>query len=260
MARFTGKVAIVTGSGRGIGRAEALQLAAEGAAVIVNDIDPDPINKTVKDIEASGGKAFGVVADVTKGEDAQMLVDTAAQKFGGLDILINNAGLTRDAFIARMTDQQWDLVINISLKGTFNCIRASSRYVMKQGHTGRIVNTSSVTGLFGNAGQANYAAAKAGIVGLTKTVAKEWQRYGVTCNAVAFGFVDTRLTQEKETADVVFGEKVGIPKKVRDEMIQSVPGQVMKPEDAAKPVLFLASDDAAFITGQVLNVSGGLFI
>jgi 3-oxoacyl-[acyl-carrier protein] reductase len=261
LARFTGKVAVVTGSGRGIGKAEAMQLAAEGAAVIINDIDPEPLSAVVKEIEAAGGRAFGVAADVTKAEDAQRLIDSAIQQFGALNILINNAGLTRDNLIARMTDAQWDLVININLKGTFNCIRASARYMMKRDHVGRIVNTSSVSGLFGNMGQANYSAAKAGIVGLTKTVAREWgPRYRVNCNAVAFGFVDTRLTQEKETADTVFGEKVGILKKARDEMLEKSEGQIMSPEDAARPVLFLASDDASFINGQVLNVSAGLFI
>ncbi|MBI2958209.1 MAG: SDR family oxidoreductase, partial [Chloroflexi bacterium] len=184
--------------------------------------------------------------------------DTAVEKFGSIDILINNAGLTRDNLIARMTDAQWDLVVDISLKGTFNCTRAAARQFMK--HGGKIVNTSSVAGLFGNVGQANYSAAKAGIVGLTKTVAKEWQRYGVNCNAVAFGLVDTRLTQEKEAGDTVFGEKIGIPKKVRDDMLEKAAGANMSPEEAARPVLFLASDDAKFITGQVLNISAGLFI
>lgn len=260
MARFTGKVAVVTGSGRGIGRAEAMQLAAEGAAVIINDIDTDPMAKVVREIESAGGRAFGVAGDVTKAEDAQKIVDAAVEKFGSLDILINNAGLTRDNLIARMTDAQWDLVVDISLRGTFNCTRASAKHFMKRDRAGRIVNTSSVAGLFGNIGQVNYAAAKAGIVGLTKTVAKEWQRYNVTCNAVAFGLVDTRLTREKETGDVVSGEKVGIPKKIRDDMLEKAAGQNMAPEDAAKPVLFLASDDAKFITGQVLNISAGLFI
>lgn len=260
MARFTGKVAVVTGSGRGIGRAEVMQLAAEGAAVIVNDVDPDPVVRVVTEIESAGGRAFGVAGDVTKADDAQKIVDAAAEKFGSLDILINNAGLTRDNFIARMTDAQWDLVININLRGAFNCIRASSRHFMKKDHAGSIVNTSSVSGLFGNMGQANYSAAKAGVVGLTKTVAKEWQRYNVTCNAVAFGLVDTRLTQEKESGDIVAGEKVGIPKKVRDDMLEKAAGQSIPPEYAAKPVLFLASDDAKFITGQVLNISAGAFI
>ncbi|MBI2859299.1 MAG: SDR family NAD(P)-dependent oxidoreductase, partial [Chloroflexi bacterium] len=246
MARFTGKVAVVTGSGRGIGRAEALQLAAEGASVIVNDIDMDPLVGVVTEIEAAGGKAFGVAADVTKGDEAQKIIDAAVAKFGKLDILVNNAGLTRDNLIARMTDAQWDLVININLKGTFNCIRAAARQFMK--HGGVIVNTSSVAGLFGNIGQLNYSAAKAGVAGMTKTVAKEWQRYNVNCNAVAFGLVDTRLTREKEEGEVVAGDKVGIPKKVRDEMLESVAGKNMPPEYAAKPVLFLASDDAKYIT------------
>ncbi|MDO8472200.1 MAG: SDR family NAD(P)-dependent oxidoreductase [Dehalococcoidia bacterium] len=260
MLRFAGKVAIVTGSGRGIGRAEALQLSAEGASVIVNDLDADRVVAVVKEIESSGGKAFGIAADVTKAEEAQKIIDAAVEKFGVLDVLINNAGLTRDNLIARMTDQQWDLVININLKGTFNMIRASSRQMMKPDRTKRIVNTSSVAGLFGNYGQVNYSAAKAGIVGITKTVAKEWQRYGVTCNAVAFGLVDTRLTQEKETGEVVAGDKVGIPKKVRDEMLARIAGASMQPEDAARPVLFLASEEARFITGQVLNISQGSFI
>ncbi len=260
MGKLEGKAAVITGSGRGIGKAEAKLFAAEGAAVVVNDIDLVPAEETVKEIQQAGGKAVACVADVTKAEDAKKLIEAAVSSFGKVDILINNAGLTRDNMIALMTDQQWDLVINISLKGTFNCIRAAARQMMKN-RGGRIVNTSSVIGLFGNPGQANYAAAKAGVVGLTKTVAKEWQRYGVTCNAVAFGFVDTRLTKERETSgEEVAGEKLGIPKKARDAMLAEAGSQLMSPEDAAKPVLFLASEDARFITGQVLNVSAGLFI
>ncbi|MEW6034260.1 MAG: SDR family NAD(P)-dependent oxidoreductase [Chloroflexota bacterium] len=260
MGKLDGKVAVITGSGRGIGKAEALLFASEGASVVVNDIDPVPAAETVKEIEARGGRAIAIAADITRAEEAQKLMDGAVEKFGKLDILVNNAGLIRDNLIARMTDQQWDIVININLKGTFNCIRAAARHMMKQGHNGRVVNTSSVAGMFGNIGQINYSAAKAGIIGLTKTVAKEWQRYGITCNAIAFGLVDTRLTREKEAAEEVAGEKVGIPKKIRDKMLEDAAGQVMTPEDAAKPALFLASDDARFITGQTLNVSAGLFI
>ncbi|MBI2854644.1 MAG: SDR family oxidoreductase [Chloroflexi bacterium] len=260
LGRLDGKVAVVTGSGRGIGKAEAKLFASEGASIVVDDIDDRPMEETVREIQEAGGRAVGCVADVTKAEDAQRLIDTAVSSFGRLDILVNNAGLTRDNLIARMTDQQWDIVVDISLKGSFNCIRAAARHMMKPNHGGTIINTSSVVGLFGNIGQANYSAAKAGLVGLTKTVAKEWQRYGVTCNAVAFGFVDTRLTREKETGEEVMGEKVGIPKKVRDNMMQGVMAYLLTPEDAAKPVLFLASPDARYITGQVLNVSAGAFI
>jgi 3-oxoacyl-[acyl-carrier protein] reductase len=158
-----------------------------------------------------------------------------------------------------MTDAQWDICVDISLKGTFNCIRAASKHMMKAGHNGKIINVASVAGLMGNIGQINYSAAKSGLIGLTKTVAREWGRYGITCNVIAYGFVDTRLTREKETQqEEVAGEAVGIPKKVRDIILFQV--KPMTPEDAAKPVLFLASDDAAFITGQVLNVSSGMYM
>lgn len=260
MGRLDDKVAVITGSGRGIGKAIASLFAKEGAAVVINDIDDLPVQETVREIQASGGKVAACVADITKAEEAQRLIDTAGEKFGRLDILVNNAGITRDALIPRMTDAEWDTCININLKGTFNCIRAASKYMMKEGHQGRIINVMSVAGLMGNVGQINYAAAKAGIMGLTKTVAREWARYGVTCNAVAYGFVDTRLTREKETGEEVMGEKVGIPKKIRDAMVMQLGGKVMTPQDAARPVLFLASDDAAFISGHILNVSAGMYM
>jgi 3-oxoacyl-[acyl-carrier protein] reductase len=158
-----------------------------------------------------------------------------------------------------MTDAQWDLAVDISLKGTFNCIRAAAKYMMISSHNGRIINVASVAGLMGNVGQINYSAAKSGLIGLTKTVAREWGRFGITCNVVAYGFVDTRLTREKEfQQEEVGGEAVGIPKKLRDMILLQV--KPMTPEDAAKPVLFLASDDAAFMTGQVLNVSSGMYM
>ena len=260
MGKLDGKVAVITGSGRGIGKAMATLFVQEGASVIINDIDATAVAETVKEIEAKGGKVAGCVADITKGEDAAKLMDTAAEKFGKLDILVNNAGLTRDALINKMTDAQWDICVNISLRGTLNCIRAASKHMMKEGHNGKIVNVSSVAGLMGNIGQINYSSAKAGIIGLTKTVAKEWQRFGINCNAVAYGMVLTRLTGEKETGDEVDGEKVGIPKKVRDAMLVQAGGATMTPDDAAKPVLFLASDDARFITGQTINVSAGMYI
>jgi Dehydrogenases with different specificities (related to short-chain alcohol dehydrogenases) len=260
MGKLDGKVAVITGSGRGVGKAIASLFAQEGASVVINDIDPVPAGEAVKEIEAKGGKATACVADITKPDQAQNLMDTAAEKFGKLDILVNNAGITRDALIHKMTDAQWDMIINIMLKGSFNCVRAASKYMMKESHNGRIINISSVAGLMGNIGQINYSSAKAGLIGMTKTIAKEWQRFGVTCNAVAYGIVDTRLTKEKETGEEVEGEKVGVPKKVRDVMVQQMGGAIMQPEDAAKPVLFLASDDARFLSGNVLNVSGGMYM
>ncbi len=260
MGQLDGKVAVITGSGRGIGKAIASLFAQEGASVVINDIDSAPAEEAVKEIEATCGKAAACVANITKADEAGKLMDIAAEKFGKLDILVNNAGLTRDALIHKMTDAQWDSCVNIMLKGSFNCVRAASKYMMKEGHNGRIINISSIAGLIGNIGQINYSSAKAGLIGMTKTVAKEWQRFGVTCNAVAYGIVDTRLTMEKEMGEEVEGEKIGVPKKVRDVMVQQAGGAIMYPEDAAKPVLFLASDDARFITGNVINVSAGLYM
>jgi 3-oxoacyl-[acyl-carrier protein] reductase len=259
MGKLDGKVAVITGAARGIGRADAVLFAKEGAAVLVSDIDEAPLTEVVRQIRSSGGNVDGCAGDVTKLEDCQKVMDKAAEKFGRIDILVNNAGLTRDALIHKMTDAQWDVCVDISLKGTFNCVKAVSKYMMKTEHNGKIVNVASVAGLMGNVGQINYSAAKSGLIGLTKTVAREWGRFGVTCNVVAYGFVDTRLTREKETQEEeVAGEAVGIPKKVRDMMLLQV--KPMTPEDAAKPVLFLASDDASFITGQVLNISAGIYM
>ena len=259
MGKLDGKVAVITGAGRGIGRADAVLFAKEGAAVFLSDVDEVPLREVIKDIKSAGGKVDGCAGNVTKPEDCQKMMDMTVEKFGKLDILVNNAGLTRDALIHKMTDAQWDSAIDISLNGTFNCIRAAAKYMMKEGHNGRIINVASVTGLMGNIGQINYAAAKEGIIGLTKTVAKEWGRFGITCNVIAYGIVDTRLTREKEAQqEEVGGELVGMPKKVRDMVLLQV--KPMTPEDAAKPVLFLASDDATFITGHVLNVSAGIYM
>lgn len=260
MGKLDGKVAVITGSGRGIGKETALLFAREGAAVVINDIDPVPADQVVAEIKTAGGKAVTCVADITKGEECTKLMDTAVKTFGKLDILVNNAGITRDNIIARMTDAQWDLCIAINLKGTFNCIRAAAPHMMKSGQKGKVINTTSLTALMGNPGQANYGAAKAGVIGLTKTVAREWERYGVNCNAVAFGFVETRLTAAREGGEEVGGEKLGIPTKVREAMVQQMAGKMLTPADAAKPILFLASSDSDFINGHVLNVTAGVYM
>lgn len=263
MGRLDSKVAVITGSGRGTGKAHALLFAREGASVVVNAIHEEGIKQTVAEIEAAGGKAVGCVCDVTRPEDTQRLMDTAVEKFGKLDILVNNAGLTRDALIHKMTDAQWNIVIDVHLKGVFNCIRSAAKYMRVQEHNGRIINISSVPGTRGTIGQINYSTAKSGLVGLTRTVAKEWARYGITCNVISYGYIDTRMTREKEEGVKVLDEVVGIPKKVRDDIIRRMEMRGVRfitPEEAAKPVLFLASDEAQFITCQVIEVNSGVEI
>jgi 3-oxoacyl-[acyl-carrier protein] reductase len=245
---FTDKVAVVTGGSRGIGRAIALRLAEGGAIVVVNYHSNEAAAAEVVDqIKANGGDALAVQADVSQVADAQALLAAAKKAFGSIDILVNNAGTTRDTLIMRMSEEDWDIVIDTNLKGTFNCIKAASRQMMRQ-RSGRIVNITSVAGLAGNAGQANYASAKAGIIGLTKTIAKELGSRGVTCNAVAPGFVYTDLTSS-------------LPEELIQLAVDRTPlGRTGTPEDMAAAVAFLVSDDASFITGQTLAVDGGLAI
>lgn len=245
---FGGKVAVVTGSSRGIGRAIALKLASAGARLVVNYRADEPAAlEVVEQIKAGGGEAIAVQADVSQVAEAEALIEATKKAFGRVDILVNNAGTTRDTLLMRMTEEEWDLVINTNLKGTFNCIKAVSRQMMRQRY-GRIVNITSVAGIAGNAGQANYASAKAGIIGLTKTVAKELGSRGITCNAVAPGLVPTDLT-------------ASLPQNLCDLAIERTPlGRIGSPDDMAAAVAFLASDDANFITGQVLAVDGGLSI
>jgi 3-oxoacyl-[acyl-carrier protein] reductase len=245
---FEDKVAVVTGSSRGIGRAIALRLAEGGARVVVNyRRDEAGAEEVVAQISAGGGQAIAVQADVSDVKQAQTLIDAAKATFGRVDILINNAGTTRDTLLMRMSEEDWDLVIDTNLKGTFNCIKAVSRQMVRQRY-GRIVNISSVAGLAGNVGQANYASAKAGLIGLTKTVAKELGSRGITCNAVAPGFVYTELT-------------ASLPPELVQQAIDRTPlGRVGEAEDMAAAATFLASDDAAYITGQVVAVDGGLSI
>ncbi len=243
---FSGKVAVVTGGARGIGRAIAMRLAAGGAKVVVNyHSNQAAADEVVQNIGAAGGEAIAVQADVSQPAQAQALIDAAQKAFGRIDILVNNAGTTRDTLLMRMSEEDWDVVLDTNLKGTFNCIKAATRSMMRQRY-GRIVNVTSVSGLAGNAGQANYAAAKAGLIGLTKTVAKELGSRNITCNAVAPGYVPTDLTATLPP------ELVGLA------IQRTVVGRAGTPEDMAAAVAFLASDDASYITGQVLAVDGGL--
>ncbi len=243
---FTDRVAVVTGSSRGIGRGIALRLAKEGAKLVVNYRGSEAsAAEVVEQIKAEGGEAIAVQADVSQVAEAQALIDAAKEAYGRVDILVNNAGTTRDTLLVRMSEEDWDVVIDTNLKGTFNCIKAVSRQMMRQRY-GRIINITSVSGIAGNPGQANYASAKAGLIGLTKTVAKELGSRGITCNAVAPGFVLTDLT-------------ASLPQDLIDLAVERTPiGRMGTVEDMAAAVAYLASDEAGFVTGQVLAVDGGL--
>ena len=242
---LSGRPAIVTGAARGLGRAIAVSLAAAGAKVACVDINTETLAETITAIRNAGGTAEPLACDVTNGQRVNEVVDEVVKLWGGLQILVNNAGITRDNLIMRMKDDQWDAVLNINLKGTFLFTRAAAKPLIK-GRQGRIINIASVSGLMGNPAQANYSASKAGVIGLTRTVAKELASRNVTVNAVAPGFIATDMT-------AALGEE--LLAKVR----QEIPlGRLGAPQDIADAVLFLASDAAAFITGQVLTVDGGL--
>ena len=243
---FTGKVALVTGSGRGIGKAIALKLAENGATLVINDVgDSAPAEQTVTEIKHIGRQAMAVMADVSSSTDVTRLMETAITTFGKIDILVNNAGITRDQLTMKMTDEEWDKVLAIDLKSVFLCTRAVLRPMLKQ-RSGRIVSMSSVVGIIGNTGQANYAAAKAGIIGFTKTIAKEVASRGITVNAVAPGFIDTPMTQS-------------LPEERKQMLMAGIPlGCLGTPRDIAETVAFLASEEAHYITGQVITVDGGI--
>ena len=244
MLNLTDKIAIVTGSGRGIGRAIAMKLAENGATVVVNDIDR-AAQAVAEEIQATGKKSLAVIADVTSAEDVTKMVDTAIATYGRVDILVNNAGINRDQLLMRMSEEDWDRVLAVDLKSVFLCTRAVLRPMLKQ-RQGRIVSIASIVGLVGNPGQANYAAAKAGIIGFSKTVAREVASRGITVNAIAPGFIDTDMTQK-------------LPENQRQELMARIPlGCLGSPEDVAGAVAFLASDEARYITGQVLTVDGGM--
>ena len=241
-----GKCALVTGASRGIGRAIAVKLASEGAKVALNYAGNAAAAEEVKkEIEASGGQAITVQADVSDPASVEAMVQTVVDAFGQIDILVNNAGITRDGLLLRMKDEDFDAVINTNLKGIFYTTKLVSKLMMKK-RFGRIVNMASVVGLTGNAGQTNYAAAKAGVIGFSKSAAKELAARGITVNMVAPGFIETDMTAV-------------IPEKAKEAMMGGIPlGRAGKPEDVANAVLFLVSDQAAYITGQVLKVDGGM--
>jgi 3-oxoacyl-[acyl-carrier protein] reductase len=243
---FTGKVAIVTGSGRGIGKAIAMKLAENGATLVINDVgDSAPAEQTVTEIKNLNRQAMAIMADVSSSADVAKMVETAIAAYGKVDILVNNAGITRDQLTMKMTDEEWDKVLAIDLKSVFLCTRAVLRPMLKQ-RSGRIISMSSVVGIIGNAGQANYAAAKAGIIGFTKTIAKEVASRGITVNAVAPGFIDTPMTQV-------------LPEERKQALMNNIPlGYLGTPRDIAETVAFLASEEARYITGQVISVDGGI--
>ncbi|HKU94691.1 MAG TPA: SDR family oxidoreductase [Vineibacter sp.] len=272
MARLDGQVALVSGAGRGIGASLARQLAAEGAQVVVNDLDAEPTRETVAAIVAAGGKAVACPGNVTAADFPKRFVGTALEAFGGLHIIVNNAGYIWNGPLHKITDEQWDAIQDVHLKAPFRILREAFAHIRDQAATEaavqrrvqrKIVNISSISGTRGSAGQANYAAAKAGLVGLTKTLAKEWGRYNVNVNCVAFGFIETRLTQEikGETAIAIEGRqhRVGLLAEGRAATVAQIPlGRVGSPQEAAGGVLLLCLPEADYITGQVLEVSGGL--
>lgn len=242
------QVAVVTGAAQGIGRSVAEALASEGAAIVVSDINAELAEKTAGEIKQKFGvETLAVAGNVAKYEDCESLVQKTLDKFSKINILINNAGITRDNLILRMTDAEWDSVIAVNLKGVFNCTKAASRFLLKQ-RSGRIVNIASVVGLMGNAGQANYSASKGGVIALTKTCAREFASRGINVNAIAPGFIRTAMT------DALSEEN---KKKLSDQIPLSRLGE---PEDVAKAALFLCTEDSSYITGHVISVNGGMYM
>jgi 3-oxoacyl-[acyl-carrier protein] reductase len=268
-----GKVAIITGSGRGIGRAAAELFAQHGARVVVSDIDPAPAEEAAAAIRSSGGEAVSVPGDVTDRAFPGLIVNTAIEKLGGLDIIVNNAGYTWDAVIHKMTDEQWEAILAVHLTAPFRIIRAAAPYLREtakkekaatgQARARKIVNVSSTSGTRGNAGQANYSSGKAGVVGLARTMAKEWGQFNIQVNAVAFGRIDTRLTQAKEKDEKIRrGEAeiaIGIPAERLERTTPLIPmGRPGTALEAAGAIFFFASPFSDYVSGQVLEVTGGL--
>lgn len=242
--RLKDKVAVVTGAGRGLGKGIALKLAREGARIVVSDVLEENAQAVAAEIEKAGGKAIAVKADIANKLDVEAMFATAVNRLGPVDILVNNAGINRDGVLHKMSDESWDKVISVNLTGTFYCLRLAAQQMRERGY-GRIVNVASMSWL-GNFGQANYAASKAGVVGLTKTAARELAKKGITVNAVCPGFIDTEMTR-------------GVPENIWEIMVGKIwSGKVGSPEDVGNVVAFLASDEASYVTGEVINVSGGM--
>ena len=248
LGKLDGKTAVVTGASRGIGRAIALELAREGANVVVNYSGSEgKALEVVEEIKTIGSNAIAVQGNVGDADAVQNLMSTAIEQFGSIDILVNNAGITRDNLLMRMKEEEWDDVMNTNLKGVFLCTKAVTRQMMKQ-KAGRIINISSIVGTIGNAGQANYVAAKAGVIGLTKTTARELASRNILVNAIAPGFITTEMTD-------------ALPEDVKSSMLAQIPlGTLGQPEHIAKAVVFLSSDDASYITGQTLHIDGGMYM
>ena len=245
--KLKGRVALITGAAQGIGKSIALLLAQNGANIVVSDINLERAEETAREIESNGSKAMAVKVDVANLKEVEQMVEAVLEKFGKIDILVNNAGITRDKLILRMTEEDWDAVLNVNLKGTFNCTKVVVRHMAKQ-RSGKIVSIASVVGEMGNAGQANYSASKAGVIGLTKTIAREFAQRGINVNAIAPGYIETPMTE-------VLAEKV------KEELKRLIPMERLgKPEDVAEAVLFLVSEESNYITGQVLNVNGGIYM
>lgn len=244
---LTGKVALVTGAAQGIGRAIALLLAQKGADIVVSDINLEKAQETAKEIETIGRRAMAIKVDVANSDNVERMIQAILERFSQIDILVNNAGIARDKLVLRMTEEDWDAVLNINLKGTFHCTKAVVKHMSKQ-RSGKIVNIASVVGEMGNAGQANYSASKAGVIGFTKTIAREFARRGINANAIAPGYIQTPMT------DV-------LPEKVKEDLRRMIPLERLgQPEDVAEAVFFLVSEASSYITGQVLNVNGGIYM
>lgn len=272
MSKLTGKAAFVTGSGRGIGRAVALKLASEGANIVVNDLDAEPANEVVAAIKAAGGNAIAHVGSVTEEGFAEAFIKTGVDAFGSVDIIVNNAGYTWDAMIGKMTDEQFDVIMDVHVKAPFRILRAASRVFIpdarQEAEEGRkvyrkVVNISSVAGTGGNAGQANYSSAKSAVLGMTKALSKEWGRYNVNVNCVAFGFISTRLTEGTDEKKIINMDgndiAVGIPKKVIAGFEAAIPlGRAGTPEEAADGVYLFCAPESNYISGQILTVGGGM--
>ncbi len=275
MELLAGKVAIITGSGRGIGAAAARLFAQHGARVIVSDLDPTPAQAVAAAITAAGGTASAVAGDVTERDFPQRLVDATLDPYGTLDIIVNNAGYTWDGVLHTMSDEQWEAMLMVHNTAPFRIIRAAAPYLRATAKqeiqasgaatARKIINVSSTSGVYGNAGQANYATAKAGVVGLTKTLAKEWGRFNIQSNAVCYGFINTRLTADKGAGETIEREgkqiKLGVPETLIAGLTMLHPmGRSGTPEEAAGPMVFLASALANYVNGEVLEVTGGFSI